>query len=394
MRAIRAGLVIVDPAEPPIVDGVVVVGDDGRVHAAGRRDEVDVPRGVDVEEFPGTALPGLIDMHAHVQKIGADEPLGDGSTRSLTALAIRGVSNLGAAVRAGVTTVRDLGAPSDGIFTLARAVADGLIPGPRIVSSGRALAMTGGHGWGRSVLEVDGEDGFRHAARRQMKDGAAWVKVMTTGGAGTAGEDVDEVQLTVAEMRAAADEAHKRHRLVAAHATGSAGVLAALEAGADTIEHGVLMDESTVAAIASAGAFYCPTLEIYDRIARLDSDSGYPRYVIEKAQAVVGAHRESFRLAMRANLRIIAGTDAGGPTWALGDVAEELMRMVDCGMSPPAAIATATSTAADCLGSSSGVGRLLPGNAADVLVVDGDPTQDIACLTRVRAVYAAGRRIV
>jgi imidazolonepropionase-like amidohydrolase len=211
-----------------------VVGDDGRIRASGKRTDVSVPANAENVEFENaTALPGLIDMHMHLMGGNAEEAktLGYDTLNfgGVSTLVIRGVLNARTALMRGVTTIRDVAAPSEAIFSVRRAIDSGWIPGPRIFATGRGISMTGGHAWdiGCLVMEADGVDGVRKAAREQLKLGADGLKLMATGGAGTAGERVYDVQLTVDEMRGAIDEAHKKGKWTAAHATGTEGVMRA-----------------------------------------------------------------------------------------------------------------------------------------------------------------------
>jgi imidazolonepropionase-like amidohydrolase len=394
VTVIEGGRVFTGVDSRVIENGVVVVGDDGKITAVGGKADVDIPKGADRVVVSGkTVLSGLIDMHAHVLA-GTDVEAQEGLTvRTITDQTLRAVNNAKRCISFGVTTVRDAGARSPGIFRIKRAIDDWSLVGPRIVPSGQAIAMSGGHGWNGVAAEADGPDEMRRTARQQLKAGAECIKLMATGGAGTVGERVDDLQLTVDEMRAAVEEAHKKGRHVLAHVTNSKGVANVLEAGVDSIEHGLLLDDDAVAAMTRQNVYFCPTLEAYERIVRLGPKAGYYEYMVPKAAAVIEPHRESFRKTLRAGVKMIAGTDAGGHFWQLGDLADELARMVELGMTPEAAIVSATRTAAECLGYHDSLGTLQAGRWGDVLVVDGDPLDTIAALRHVHLVFKAGRLV-
>jgi imidazolonepropionase-like amidohydrolase len=243
------------------------------------------------------------------------------------------------------------------------------------------------------AVEADGPDAVRRLVRLQLKRGAQCIKLMATGGAGTAGERVHDLQMTVEEMRAGVEEAHKKGFGTLAHVTTTEGVLLALEAGVDCIEHGLLLDEPAVTAMAARGTYYDPTMEAYERIVRLGTAAGYYEYMIGKAASVLDGHRRSLRLALAVGVKVVAGTDAGGHFWRLGDMAHELARMVECGMTPAQSLVAATRTGAECLGLSDDVGSLQSGRWGDVLVVDGNPLDDIQALERVWAVFKGGQRL-
>lgn len=374
-----------------IEEGVVVIDDDGRIAAVGRRGTVDVPVGARRWPVDGrTVLPGLIDMHAHVL-CGTDAEAREGLTsRTITDQTLRAVNNARRCIEAGITTVRDAGARSDGIFRIKEAIDQSVVLGPRIFPSGQAIAMSGGHGWNGVAVEADGPDEVRKAARQQLKAGALCIKLMATGGAGTAGERITDLQFTVDELRAGAEEAHKKGRHVLAHVTNSAGVANAIAAGIDTIEHGLVLNEDAVEAMAEHDVYLCPTLEAYERIVRLGPAAGYYEYMVPKAASVLEPHRASFQRALRAGVKVLAGTDAGGHFWQLGDLADELERMVEAGMTAEAALLSATRAAAECLGRQADIGTLQPGRWGDILIVDGDPMEDIGAVKRVHAVFKAG----
>jgi imidazolonepropionase-like amidohydrolase len=389
--AIAATRVYPGATAAPILDGALLLDEGGRVERAGGR--ADVAGAMDgVHDYPGcTVLPGLIDMHTHVlprmRRRGVNrEPA------SVAEQTVRGMASLLSGLRAGITTVRDAGAGGDEIFVLRRLIEQGVIDGPRIFSAGEAIAITGGHGWLDLATEADGADGVRQAVRSQLKAGADWIKLMATGGVLNDGEETDDVQMSAVEIAAAVEETHNKRRRVMAHVANSRAALICVRAGVDCVEHGIELDEEAVAAMAEHGTFLCPTFQPYRRMVRLGVPGGYAPFMVEKARRVIEPHLRSFRRAVDAGVRIVCGTDSSANFRPLGGIGSELVDLVDAGLTPAAAIAAATSTAAACLGDVS-LGGLAPGQVGDVLVVEGNPFENIDDIGRVRAVYRMGRLV-
>lgn len=336
-------------------------------------------------------LPGLIDMHVHLVWSGSPDPAAVVEREGEQLTTVRAVANAQAQVRAGVTTVRDLGGNADIAVSVARAVDDGLIHGPTIVAAGQTIIMTGGHDpfWG---LPSDGVDAVIRSVRRQVSIGARVIKLAATGGVygRSEGEDVGQTELTLDELTAAVKEAHRFGLKVAAHALGADGIRNAVLAGVDTVEHGNFLTEEIVDLMRRNGTALCPTLAIYRTIAA-GSGSGVPSYAVDKAQRAVAAHVESFVMARDAGLPIVAGTDAGSCATPHPALVGELAVMRELGMNPDEALQAATSTAADVLGRAGGAGRVAPGLPADLLVVDADPREDVHVLLNPSLVLQAGK---
>jgi imidazolonepropionase-like amidohydrolase len=377
---IRGGRMITAGKLGVIEKGVIVV-DGGRITAVGPEKEVEIPKdAAQVIDVKGrTLLPGLIDMHAHSCPFTDAETKEGINARTVTESVMRAMENLRRTTAAGITTIRDMGSKHTGIFALRRAIDAGERVGPRMLLSGAGIAMTGGHGYNSVADEADGPDACRALARQQLRLGADVVKLMASGGAGTWGERVVDSQLTVAEMAAAVEEAHKKGKTSASHATYIDSVIDSLNAGIDTIEHGLILNDTCIQMMLKLDRYLVPTLEAYERIVRLGTKV-YPPYFVPKAEMVVGPHKESFQLALKAGVKMAAGTDAGGHFWPMGDMALELERMVEFGMAPMAAIETATRNAADALKMFDRLGTLEAGKLADILVVDGNPLDDMKAL--------------
>ena len=358
---------------------------DGKIGAVGSvRDLSSKPDAELIDTTGKTVLPGIIDTHMHVFHEPQMLRLSEG------AAAIWGANYAQSALRAGVTTMRDLGAQSGAVFGLKKALNEGYTVGPRYLVAGRAICMTGGHGWANLSAEADGEDAIRKLARQQIKLGADVIKVMASGGAGTPGELPTEAQFSMQEIRAAVDVAHDFGKPVAAHALATEGIIRAIEAGVDTIEHGVFLDDRAIELMLKKNVALCPTISVYPRIINRGPAGGEAPFVMEKSVALLGPHLESLRKAVAAGVRIVFGTDATTLYNPVGDFSDEMDLMVKAGMSPVEVIHSATSTAADICRVSNIVGTLEAGKLADVVVVDGDATKDIAALSATNLVFKDG----
>jgi imidazolonepropionase-like amidohydrolase len=388
--AYRAIRVVDGVSEQVIEDGAVLV-EDGRIALVGPTR--DLPSNVEVVDLgDATLLPGLIDAHVHLVWSASAEPheVVERESRALTVL--RCAANIGLHLRAGVTTVRDVGATDGLSVDVARAVELGVISGPRVVAAGRAIAMTGGHGWfiGR---EADGAEAVRRAAREELKAGATCIKLMASGGVYGHSEEPGSPQLTVEEMKAGVEEAHKAGRRVAAHAYSAEAINNALDAGVDSIEHGSFIDRTTAERMREQGTYLVPTLSVYQAMSDKGPELGAPEYVRRKTAEVLEASREAFRLAHEVGVPIAAGTDCGAPGHPHGTLPEELRLMVEADAVPAEALRYGTSAAADLLGLAEEVGTLEPGKRADLLAVGGDPLRDIRALRNVWLVLRDGAEV-
>lgn len=387
MIAYRADRVIDATHDRPIENGVVVVAG-GRVVSVGSYR--DLPGDADVVDLgDATLLPGLVDAHVHLVWSASAEPHEAVNRESRALTVLRCAANAALHLRAGVTTVRDVGATDGLSVDIRKAVDLGVLPGPGVVAAGRAIAMTGGHGWflGR---EADGPEAVRHAVRDELKAGATCVKFMASGGIYGHAEETGSPQLTVEEMRAGVEEAHKAGRKVAAHAYSVAAVSNALEAGVDSIEHGSFIDRGTAERMRDLGTYLVPTLSVYAAMSEKGPTLGAPEYIRRKTAEVLQASREAFAIAREVGVKIAAGTDCGAPGHPHGTLPRELESMVGAGASPMEALYCGTAASADLLGLGGEVGTLEPGKRADILAVAGDPLEDIRALRDVRLVLRDG----
>src|SRR5215213_3156079 len=388
--AYRAARVFDGASEEVMEDGTVVV-EEGRIVSVMPAE--DLPADTEVVNLgDATLLPGLIDAHVHLVWSASAEPhaLVESESRALTAL--RCANNGELHLRAGVTTVRDVGSTDGLAIEVGRAVELGVLPGPRVVAAGRAIAMTGGHGWflGR---EADGPDALRRAVREEIKAGASCIKLMASGGVYGHAEEPGSPQLTVEEMRSGVEEAHKAGRKAAAHAYSVEAINNALEAGVDSVEHGSFLDRETIERMREQGTYLVPTMSVYAAMAEKGPGLGAPEYITRKTAEVLEASGEAFRLALEAGVPVAAGTDCGAPGHPHGTLPEELRLMVEAGATPLQALSFGTAAAAELLGIGEELGTLEPGKKADLVAVTGNPLQDIDALRGVRLVLRGGVKV-
>ena len=326
-----------------------------------------------------TLLPGFIDCHVHLCSDCSPDPLGAIASEPPAMTALKGAKFARQTLMAGVTTVRDMGG-KDGVDLILRdAVQSGMISGPRMVVSGKLICMTGGHGWpmGR---EADGPEAVRSAAREQIKAGADLIKLMATGGVLTPNVEPGNDQLTENELRAGVEEAHKAGKKTAAHAQGTKGILNALKAGIDSIEHGIFLDEETVALMVARNVPLIPTISPLYYVENAGNDVNIPEFILQKVEEIKPFIFRSFRMAHEAGVVIGMGTDAGTPLNLHGKNLRELKLLVDGGFTPMQAIVAGTGIAAKILGMEDSLGTIGEGKTADLVMVDGNPLEDIDML--------------
>jgi imidazolonepropionase-like amidohydrolase len=382
MKVVRAGRLIDGTGAEVQEDRALNVVDKHILEVgAGSR----IPSDADVLDLRGyTLLPGLIDAHVHLVFSASTNALADVLADDDQMLLLRGVAGARQALRAGITTVRDLGGRGGVTFRLRDAIARDIIAGPRILAAGAPITITGGHCHFLG-MEADGESAVRTAARTQLKAGADCLKIMATGGRMTPGTNTLMAQYTVAELEAAAAEAARAHVPLAAHALGTPGIRNATAAGVTTIEHcnwlgpdgSVQFDESVARDMAARGVAVVATLTPLQRSAPALRDD------------VIGCMRRMRELGVT----FVAGTDAGTSLMPFDSLPRELEILVEqVGFSPLDAIHAATGGAARVLGLSS-VGTLEPGRLADMIAVEGDPLVCIQDLRSVKVVVKDGAPI-
>tara|TARA_R100001244_G_scaffold6593_24_gene8147 strand:- start:18845 stop:20101 length:1257 start_codon:yes stop_codon:yes gene_type:complete len=342
-------------------------------------------------------MPGLVDMHVHFTGKATDQ----GYRRLVISherAAITGVMNARTTLMAGFTTVRNVGAPSFSDVALRDAIADGDVPGPRMFVSGPSIGITGGHCSDNNLLPeefgivgegvADGPWAARAKVRRNIKYGVDLIKTCSTGGVLSKGTQVGAPQYTVEELTALTEEAHSHGRKVASHAHGAEGIINALKAGVDTIEHASFISDEGIAMARRQGTYLSMDIYNTEYILGEGEKAGFLEESLAKERMTGATQRESFRRAHQAGVKMVMGTDAG--VYPHGDNAKQLSRMVRFGMTPAEALRAATYNAADALGQSGKFGALTVGASADIIAVDGNPLADVALLENVPFVMKAG----
>ncbi|MFM2043020.1 MAG: hypothetical protein RLY86_1596 [Pseudomonadota bacterium] len=330
-----------------------------------------------VDTTGATLMPGLIDCHVHLA-LGAEENVvGVLRDQSPGALTLTVLENAQATLAGGITTVRDLGGRDYMEFAVRDAIAAGRHLGPTLRCAGQVVCMTGGHGhW--IGIEADGPDAVTQAVRENVKQGADCIKIMATGGVLTPGVDPLAAHFTAEEMAAGVRTAHGLGRRIAAHAQGAAGILNAVIAGIDSIEHGFELTDAIIARMVDQGTALVPTLSAAGILMR--HQGPLPAHVRDKINRYGALHQESFRRYVKAGGKVAMGTDAGTPGNRHGENVQELAFMVELGMTARDALVAATATAADLLDLPDH-GRIRAGAVADLLLVAGDPVADITAVT-------------
>ena len=332
-----------------------------------------IPTGVRTIEAP-CVVPGLINAHVHLEMSGEAQTTSVFVLTTPTQRALACAENARKTVYSGVTTVRDLGSTENLAIDVRDAVAAGRIPGPTVLAAGRAVCMTGGHGWfvGR---QADGELDVRIAVREQRRDGADCIKFIATGGVLTKGAVPGIEQLDEDELRSGITEAHKHGMRCAAHAIGAGGIRNALRAGIDSIEHGHLVDDEGIVLFLEHDAYLVPTLAAIRCIVESGENAGMPDFVLRKARDIAEHAATNLKKALAAGVKFAGGSDAGTPFNAHDAYAYELELMQSMlGMSARQALRTATVAGADLLAIDRG--KLGVGNVADLVLlrseIDGD----------------------
>lgn len=389
-RAERAG----GPTTIVIEDGRITALERGH-RAPGEGDEL-------IDLAGSTVLPGLMDMHTHLSsEIGPDSYIVR-FTHGAPQVTLQSTVYARRTLHAGFTTVRDLGDRHNISVALRDAIARGDVAGPRIFTSGKSIATTGGHadptnGWAAHIAGdpgpadgvINGVAEARKAVRQRYKDGADLIKVTATGGVLSLAASGENPQFAQDELEAIVATARDYGFHVAAHAHGAEGMKRAIRAGVHSIEHGTYMDDEVIRLMKEHGTWYVPTILAGRFVGEKAAEPGYfPEVVRPKAAAIGPQIQETFARAHKAGVNIVFGTDCGvGPH---GDNAREFALMVEAGMSPMDAIRAATSVAARFLGVDDRLGTLEPGKLADLVAVEGDPLADIGRLQAVHFVMKEG----
>ena len=384
---------LLDPASGQITANASIVVKGDRVQTIGGP----APAGSETIELGDvTLMPGLIDAHSHNFLQPEDEVTTPVLTKSLAFRTVQAVAAARRNLEAGFTTMRDLDSEGAGFADVALrdAINQGIVPGPRLLVATYAITITGGHmnlagmnpelNLPDQATLADSRDAMVAEVRREVKYGADWIKLYATGTLRHVDPKTLEPlsQVSLEDVQAVVAEAKRWRKDVAAHAYGGSGARNAVEGGVRSLEHGMLLDDETIALMVSKGTYWCPTLSVY--MPDVDAPGSG-----EVKSPIVERHKQTFQKAMKAGVKIVFGTDVGA--FPHGTGSREFVRMVEYGMSPIEAIRSATTRAAELIRMDDRVGSLAAGHFADIIGVPGDPTRDIQALTRVSFVMKGGQ---
>ena len=389
--AIAGGTIIDGSGRDPIRNGLVVIS--GKfIDMVGPASEIQLPKDCQVIDATGkTVIPGMIDLHVHLIFGASDALFRAGPPlieHPLMMIALKGFARARRTLEMGFTTLRDVGDVGFLGMILRNAIRSGIVEGPRIVACGQFLTATATHAdwtlpWmvrtDLTPIVANGVDEILRAMRANFKMGADWIKFIATGG--VMGNVWDEQTYTDDEVNALVSEAHRKSKPVCAHCIQAKGTLSCVKAGVDSIEHGLFLTEEITSLMVKKGTYLVPTLTAYDTILERGIERGTPKEMVKTFDAAYGAARleRNFRLALDSGVKIGCGTDAGVPAFH-GENAKELELFVRFGMSPMQAIVTATSSSAAVLKLQDKLGTIEKGKLADLVVVAGDPLEDIRIL--------------
>ena len=393
--AVHAGRLI-DVRTGQVTQDAYIVVKGERIESIG----TSAPQGVAVVDMSKyTIVPGLIDAHAHILSDPTTQSSGHYLMTSAPQATVRGVANLQLWLNHGFTAVRDAGEayPSYPQFALREGVQKGLMQGPRIVSAGSFVSVTGGHGDAdllspdkpglQQPNTVDTVDGVARLVRRDIKYGADWIKLMATGGVMDPISDYRVQELSEEQMAKAVEVAHRAGRKVMAHAEGSVGIKAAVRAGVDSIEHGTVLDEEGAKMMAERGTWLVPTLYCFQHDLETGLSKGRDPRSMAKGIAIVSAQGPAFKLALQHHLKIGYGVDDDDVDES---VSKEFGALVKGGMTPLEALQAATLNNSQLLGLDKDMGTIEAGKYADLVAVPGDPLKDITAMEHVAWVMKSG----
>lgn len=376
-----------------VIEDFALVADNGLITWVGYQKDLS-EQGFDRKEKLGERYitPGIIDCHVHLFGYGETKS-NKMSDDSLQAENIcKAVHNAKQLLGAGIVACRDLGSPNGNAIGLREAINKRYVLGPHVVAAGRSICVTGGHGYFTSI-ECDGQDEIRKGVRQVVKDGADVVKIMVSGGVNSPGPEPGPTELTYDEIKAGVDAAHALGRKVSVHTHGNTAIRLCVEAGADSIEHGVYMSEDIMDMMVEKGIFLVPTLSApyYAAIEGLKEEPDNPDHA--ESKSVINRHRSALFASFRKGVKIAFGTDAGSPYNPFNRSPYELVLMVASGFKPIEALTIATKSSAELLGIDDKYGTLEIGKKASFLSFRENPCECIEAVMEDKDIYLEGEKI-
>ncbi|MDG1907217.1 MAG: amidohydrolase family protein [Arenicella sp.] len=391
--AIVGGTVVNLDGGTSLEDAVILVNGE-RIEKIGRRSEVAIPAdAITVDAAGKWLIPGLMNMHTHLDLILPGKMEAELSGESEAAQVLRMSANARQVVQSGVTAVRMPGSDRHADIALQKSINKGESVGPRIFTAGESIIITGGHGAKAGVEYADGPDELVKAVRKEVSVGADWVKILISGGIATDGGGIAEALMTPEEINAVVDAAHRFGAKVAAHSGSPAATSVAVDAGVDSIEHGYMLDRKTLKKMAQAGTWLVPTIVVSQPATQPFFEKiGSPQWYLDRRNSVGKIHWESLRMAIAEGVNIVLGTDQlpYEPNDGTTATVREAEYYVEAGMTPLNALRSATIETAKMLNADDEIGSLEVGKYADILMVSADPVADISALRTIEMVMKGG----
>ena len=392
IKAIKGGTLIDGTGSEPLKKSVIIV-EDSKIIEVGSEGKVSIPSGAEIiDAAKQIVMPGLIDCHTHLYSYASsNKATGFGLIEwSNIDRAIRAVVTVKTFLGAGITSIRDVGCCANIDIAIRDAINAGFIPGPRVVACGEGLTITGGHVDSDKHIRfaafenikipkfktIDGVTEVLKAVRQQIKLGADWIKFWATGGVLEATERAHAQEFSDEEINVLVGEASRAGVPVCVHALGADTIKICIEAGVKSIEHGIFSDDESIQMMKNNDVYLVPTLIAYDLLSK---DENLPKATYEVARGAIIAHEKTIKMAKKAGVKIAMGTDSGSPyTNIHGECqAWEMELMATRGLTEMESIVATTKTAAECIGLGDKTGTIEPGKFADLIILDGDPLQDI-----------------
>jgi imidazolonepropionase-like amidohydrolase len=376
-----------------VPDAVVVIEGD-RIVAIGPAASTQVPQGAEVIRATGKWIsPGLMNMHTHYGLVLPGRAGAELANESDAALALRMAANARTSLMTGVTTTRSTGESRGADFALRRAIERGEAVGPRIVTAGQSVRVSGGHGWKPGDEGLDSPDAFRRAVRREVFAGADWIKIAISGGIADSHGDIAASHMTREEVAAVTETAHRHGVKVTAHSGSAPATLEAIEAGIDCVEHGYFLSEDVLNRMVAKGVWYVPTIVVSQpTVMEFFKKIGSPDWYLARVESVGKSHWTTLQTAIKLGVKIALGTDQFPyePNDGTTATIREAQYYVEAGMTPLKALRSATVDAATMLGLQDRVGRVERGMLADLIITDADPSRDIKALRSIKLVMKGG----